>query len=892
MTLSFNRGLVLLVSLLVLSLSPMLRAQPANISPQMLQQFKSLPPAQQQALAKQYGIDLSQFEGVLNPQGPYKIAQPGQPLEQAVNQQDELSLMMQQLLMLQSEINPEDEELERFGQSLFQREVSTFAPTDDMQIPDDYRLGVGDELVIQLFGKDNENLTLPVGRDGSVQFPRLGPISVAGLAFDQAQQVIKQTVAEQMIGVNAVVTLGRLRAINVFIAGEVEVPGAYSVSALATVSQAIYQAGGVTDIGSLRNIQVKRAGELVGTFDVYDLLLEGDGSGDVRLRSGDVVFVPTFDRLITVEGEIKRPMKYEVMPNDTIASAIAMAGGFKSTAFKGKGVLVQRGPQQDQPTAHNIDLASQQQLAKTFNDGDVLRIMPVGEGLTNAVTISGAVVRPGAYGWTEGMRISDLMSDVRRDLLPNTDLGYALLVHEINDRLDIQVEQFDLASAILQPGTEADPLVSPRDHVLVFEDNYIASLNELARIQLEQEEQNKEEKKRNKEQLTSLVSEKSTLNSAQDQGLLIAGASSYIDSEDELSPNIRSELLRPVLERLRNQARAGEDIKIVSISGAVKFPGEYPLPVNYQVADLIAAAGGLKDSAYLPKAEFRRLTQQQDGSNSVAYTQLDLVEVLQNGGPSLSSRDHLTVHETVDWHPSDQIVVKGEVMFPGTYLIQRGETLSDIIERAGGLTSKAFAEGAEFTRKTIAEIENQRAKDFAESVRRDFASSMLTEEKVTANYREIELIARSLENFEGKGRLLVNLRDAINGDTSADIPVMDGDVLSIPQQSNTVTVVGEVRRQGTHSFQDNLMLEDYLGLSAGITARADDGAIYIVRADGSVRFPETSWTRFTSSSERLAPGDTIVVPVDSQHKESISLWRDITQIIYQGAVSIAAVARL
>lgn len=834
-------------------LSAAITAQAQTISPAMIEQFKSLPRPQQEALAKQYGINLSDL-GLGGGQSATRLAAPGEPIEQIDPEQMALEKALQERLADNEKADQDEEvELPRYGTALFDRDVSTFAPTDNAQVPDDYRLGVGDELVVQLFGKDNDQLNLEVNREGQISFPKLGPVNVAGFTFDDAKALIKQRVAEQLIGVEAVVSIGRLRAINVFMAGEVIVPGAYSVSALATVSQALYQAGGVSDIGTLRNIQVKRNGEVVNSFDVYDLLLRGDASSDVRLRSGDVVFVPPYDRLVTVEGEVKRPMRYEVEASETIASAIAMAGGFKSSAFKGTAVLVQQGGANGLPVVKNIALNNQAALSSRLNDGDSVRIMPIGESLDDAVLVKGAVVRPGVYGWQDGLRVSGIIGDIRRDLLPDADLGYALIIREKNSRLDIDVFQFDVGNALQHKGSEQDPLLYARDQVMVFQQ---VDTTELAKAVDESKD-------------------------------LMAEAEAIKEKA-----NTRQVLLEPILEKLRAQARANEAVQIVSISGAVKAPGEYPLGDDYTARDLIMAAGGLKDSAYLAQAEKRRLQQSSKGANEVVYSEFDLNEALTDGGPMLASRDHISVRETADWNPTDSVSIEGEVLFPGTYLIQRGETLSDIVRRAGGLTDKAFAAGAVFTRETIADIETERAKEFAASVRRDFAASILTEETVTTTFTDIEQIAASLEKFEGQGRLLVKLAQALSGNEGADISLMDGDKLIIPQKSNTVTVVGEVRRQGTHSFEQALSLDDYVGLSAGMTARADDSSVYIVRADGSVSVPDTSWTRFSANSSKLLPGDTIVVPVDSQHKESIALWRDITQIIYQGTVAIAAVARL
>ena len=266
---------------LVATTTTLAQALPPGVSPAMLSQLKSMSPAQQQALAKQYGIALP--AGNTGSGDFVGLASPGAALPSAMD-------------MTQADVDAaapdKTEEVQtrartRYGRALFNRDVSTFAPTDDAPVPESYRLGVGDQLIVQLFGKENEQLSLQVGRSGDVSFPKLGSITLSGLTFEDARDLIKTRVAQQLIGVEAVVSMGRLRAINVFMAGEVSVPGAYSVSAMTTVTQALFQAGGVTDIGTLRHIQVRRGGGVVAAFDTYDLLMRGDVSNDIRLQSGE-----------------------------------------------------------------------------------------------------------------------------------------------------------------------------------------------------------------------------------------------------------------------------------------------------------------------------------------------------------------------------------------------------------------------------------------------------------------------------------------------------------------------------------------------------------------------------------------------------------------------------
>ena len=831
---NFARVAIFGVFSALVSLSALGQGLPPGVTPGMLAQLKSMPPAQQQALARQYGISLPDM-GQRADSGP-RLAEPGKPLRSSSDQQ-----YLEDYSFIPSDVDSEEDEDERvrFGASLFDSEVSTFAPTDNAPVPESYRLGVGDELVIQLYGKENEQLFLEVGRTGEVSFPKLGAITLSGLSFEDARDLVKTRVAQQLIGVDAVVTMGRLRAISIFMAGEVSVPGAYSVSAMTTVTQALFQAGGATDIGSLRQIEVRRAGKVAAVFDAYDLLMKGDASGDIRLLSGDVVYVPTFGGEVDVLGAVKRPMVYELSGGETVADAIAMAGSFSRSAFPASTLLTRKSGELGLPSASTLDLTVPSGLSSAVRDGDVIEVPEMGELVSNSVVLKGAITRPGNYGWVSGMRVSNLISNARRDLARDADLGLGMIVRQKNTLLDIEVLSFDLASVIASPGSDKDPLLNEFDEVLIF----------------------------------SLVT------------------ADLIEEAEAEAEGARAILLQPVIAKLQSQARQNEPVQLVSVSGAVRAPGTYPLIEGATVGTLISAAGGLTDSAYLEAAELRRLANRADGEVTADYRGVDLSR---SGGQkvTLSSRDHLTVREIPDWSPTDSIVLEGEVKFPGEYRIRKGETLSDAITRAGGFTEEASPEAAIFTREAVAALEAQRAAEFARDIETTFATRLLTEETTTQAITDVAQIVESLQAIEGAGRLLIDLPAAMSGDANANLEVTDGDKLIVPKLSNTVSVVGEVKRAGTHTFQSELSLDDYVDLSAGFTRRADDGGVYIVKANGSVVTLEQNLWRFTGANRSLDPGDTIVVPIDTQYKESLASWREITQIVYQSMVSIAAVANL
>ena len=909
------KSLFILFSSAIFALGLSSAAFAQNIDPVMLAKFQQLPKSQQQALAKQYGIDLDSItKGGGNSRTP--LAQIGEPLTQRSLDND--SSLLQGLSSFEGlfndneQINEDEDELQRYGMQLFDQNVSTFAPTDNAQVPSDYRLGIGDELVVQYIGKESDELILEVNRDGQIQLPRLGHLSIAGMLFTEASSLIQDRVSNGLIGVNAVVSMGRLRVINVFMAGEVKVPGAYSVSALTTISQALFQAGGISDIGTLRDVQVKRQGKVVASFDVYDLLLSGNSTNDVRLRSGDVVFVPTYTALVEVSGEVKRPMLYELTSTETITHALSMAGGLKSNALDSAIILIKRSDDNDLPEVKNIMLQNDDESSLTLSDGDRIIAQSLSEALTNSVSIEGAVIRSGDFGWYEGVRISDLITDIRRDLQTTADLEYSIIVREKNARLDIEIVQFSLIDALLNTGTDADPLLNMHDKIMVFDNvsttafdqdknnqrlsnSFNANDINTMGINVTNDNQRLVDNNNNIKSDREDSSFTSRFNEEQRRRRQVQNdvdAFEEDESQKIYTENSREILLAPIIDKLKSQAREGAPVQLASISGAVKSPGQYPINTDFTASDLVKAAGGFKDSAFLRSVELRRITETDSGSINAKYQQYNLSQPDTLSNLTILSRDNLNVRENADWSPEDTIEITGEVKFPGTYLISEGETLRDVLLRAGGLDDNAFADAAVFTRETIAEIEALRAKEFAQTVRRDYASSVLTEEENSATFEEVYAITQQLEEFKGQGRLLIDLDSAIAGVEDANITLVDGDKLHVPKRSSTITIVGEVRRQGSHSFQEALDLQDYITLGAGMTKRADDDGLYIVKANGSVVIPNTSLTSFSQTNTQLQPGDTIVVPVNAQYKDSVPFWRDVTQIIYQGTVAIAAIAAL
>jgi polysaccharide biosynthesis/export protein len=297
-------------------------------------------------------------------------------------------------------------------------------------------------------------------------FPRLGPVSVTGLTFQALRELIQERVSQQMIGVNASVTMGELRSIRIFVLGDAQRPGSYTVSSLSTITNALFASGGVKPIGSLRTIQLKRNGETVTTLDLYDLLLRGDTRADARLQPGDVIFIPPVGTQVGIDGEVRRPGIYELRGETTATELVQLGGGLSATAFP-QGASLARINEFQERTVEDVNLKAAEGRAHRLRPGDLLNVPSVLERVDNAVTLSGHVYRPLKVQYRPGMRISDLLPSLDA-LRPLADANYVLIRREQAPDRKIVALSADLARALEARGSDADVLLQPRDRVTVF----------------------------------------------------------------------------------------------------------------------------------------------------------------------------------------------------------------------------------------------------------------------------------------------------------------------------------------------------------------------------------------------------------------------------------------
>tara|TARA_B100000902_G_scaffold107412_1_gene109245 strand:- start:2991 stop:5786 length:2796 start_codon:yes stop_codon:yes gene_type:complete len=894
-----------------------------GVSPSMLSQFSTMSTDQRRELAASYGINLEDL-GISNGGGGVNdIGMPGNELESDANQvlferiidshentkkaagyrKDNIPLFEQDYSSI--------ENLPIYGKFLFDGEFSSFSPVNNAPVPNDYVLGVGDSLRVLMYGIEDSEFNLVINRQGNINFPELGEISIAGMSFSDASEYLKTRVSRQMIGVEIGISVGRLRSINVFMSGEAKISGMYSVSGLSNVSQLLYVAGGITDIGSLRNIQIRRANKIITTFDLYELLARGNAENDIRLQSGDIIFIPTIKKSVFIDGAIRRPGKYELKDDETISDLIDLAGGFSNRAYLKQVYIERYDYDADVPTIINLDLTDHQQLNYKTSDGDIIRIAEVTDRLSKSVVLRGAVKRPGRYGWYKGIRFSNILSTINADFLDNFDTNKGLIIRRINtNNYDIEVIDFSILDALASPNTESDPILELYDEIYVFSQGYNNdSLNNIEIYNASEDighplygsmgiYQDPEDSQSQNELSPSQVQNYSLSdamrfaekNQMTDQELMIAAYEIKKKTEyDLVNRGKRRLLLEKIISKLNQQATSSESLKTVSISGAVKVPGQYPMTKNASYMDLIGLAGGYKDDAYIEAAEIRKTIVNASGAMVIETSNIDLRELSDS---ALESRDHLHIRSVKDWNASDTVTLTGEVFYPGSYLISPNETLSSVIKRAGGFTNESFIRGAVFTRESIKQKEREQLQILGDNIRRDHAARSMTKESedFSVSTSEVEAGISALLSSTVYGRLIINLPGLIRGDQAADIVLQDGDILSIPKFTSAITVVGEVRRSGSFVLQDNYDIDDYLQLAAGMTARGDEDEIYIIKADGSVKKNQkkSSLLVFEDGSEKIQAGDTIVVPIKSSYQTPLNLYSTVSQVVFQSIASIAA----
>ena len=339
----------------------------------------------------------------------------------------------------------EGQQIRQFGYDVFTIPASTFAPVEDVPVGPDYILGPGDSLTIYVWGAIESVFTQTINRNGEIFIPKVGTLNIWGLSFEKAEQLIREHLSRAFTGFRTSVTLGRLRTIRVFVLGEVMRPGAYTLSALSLLTNALFAAGGPSKQGTLRRIRLLRNNHTVTEIDLYDFLLGGDKSRDARLESGDTVFVPTIGPVVGLVGNVNRPGIYELKGETLVTDVLTMAGGVSPSGYLQR-LQLERFRANTDRVIQDFNLIDYYQRGlregnPVLQDGDLLRVFPVDPRIYNVVALEGSLRRPGNYQLVPGMRIGDLLT--REEVLPEAYLDRAEVVR-VNEDLGTEVLSFNI----------------------------------------------------------------------------------------------------------------------------------------------------------------------------------------------------------------------------------------------------------------------------------------------------------------------------------------------------------------------------------------------------------------------------------------------------------------
>jgi protein involved in polysaccharide export with SLBB domain len=791
-----------------------------------------------------------------------------------------------------------------FGASLFRNVPSTFAPVEQIPVTPDYIIGPDDELRIRVWGQVNFNADVRVDRSGSVYLPQVGAIHVAGLPFSALDQHLRSEIGRVYRNFDLTVDAGQLRSIQVFVVGQARRPGSYTVSSLSSLVNALFSSGGPSTQGSLRHILLKRQGKTVTDFDLYDLLVNGDKSKDAQLLPGDVIFIPPAGPQVALTGSVRHPAIYELRDDGTtLQQLLADAGGASTTASDSR-ISIER--IQNRQAREAMEVAFDPTgLATTLRDGDVLRVLSIVPRYKKTVTLRGNTANPGHFAWHEGMKLSDLIPD--RDSLVTRDYYWR------RAQLGLPTPEFQayVAGPVqFQPSNPID----------------LQSQQAYQQWQM----QNRVQRLPNGQYVfvTPSGTQDQTGGSASNQQKSVVNQYPYAQGNVYLQGEQQYTILPPT-----NGQQQPTGTSVPSTLGQPQSPDQTSSTNGVLNPSQMASSGSLagrqvqivtqNTAAAIRKNDVKLSAPEIDWNYAVidrtdpvtlktTLIPFNLGKLIQDHDPAqnleLQPDDVITIFSQADIRvPLDQqtkfIRLEGEFVNSGIYSVRPGETLRQVILRAGGLAPNAYLYGSEFNRESTRVLQQQRIDEYVQNLELEIqrgaiagvASSVSAQDVASANAASTssrELLYR-LHQLRATGRIVLQVNPNSSGiGDLPDLALEDGDVFTVPPTPATVNVVGAVYDQNSFMYLPNHRVGDYLKTAGGPGRDADKKHMFIIRADGSVISRTTTsgvWGN-TFEAARMNPGDTVVVPEKTFRPTALRGFLDWSQLFSQVALGVAAIS--
>lgn len=715
---------------------------------------------------------------------------------------DELDEFVPDTAALLEKLMMEKTKRKVFGRNIFNNKNLSFEPNMNIATPQNYRLGPGDAVFIDIYGASQKTIECTVSPDGFVTIDGYGPVEVSGLTVSQANAKLRSTLGSRYSSSHIKLTVGETRSIMVNVMGEVKAPGTYTLSAFATVFHALYMAGGTNDLGTLRNIKVYRNNRLVTVVDIYDYMLNGKLTGNVRLADNDVIVVGPYDCLVNLTGKVKRPMWYEMKKNESVGSLLKYAGGFTGDAYtKSVRVVRKTGKEYSVYNVDEFDMSSFQ-----VSDEDSVSVDSILDRYSNMVEIKGAVFRPGMY--QVGGEINSVRSLLEHaDGLREEAFTARAVMHRMKKDRTLEVVPVDVEGIL--DGKVADVPLQPNDVL-------------------------------------------------------------FIPTKQEMMEE-----------------------QTITIHGEVNYPGIYKYASNETLEDFVLQAGGLKNSASTVKVDVARrvmnpkaLTNDSISAYTYSFALKDGFVIDGTPGFHLMPFDEVYVRKSPGFSKQQNVVVDGEVMFSGTYTLQRKNTrLSDVIKAAGGINDRGYAAGATLVRK-INESERKRLEAARKMALEQYEQVAAEEAAKTGKSVDITNSER-IKKFQIDDTYSVGIeldKAIANPGSDADIVLREGDRIVVPQYTGTVKINGEVMYPNTVGFVKGKKASYYIDQAGGFNNKAKRGQTYIIYMNGMVAK--------VSHNAKPMPGCEIVVPAKATTKMSIAETMTIGTSVASIATMIATLANI
>jgi protein involved in polysaccharide export with SLBB domain len=749
-----------------------------------------------------------------------------------------------------------------YGASLFRRVPSTFAPLNFAPVPSDYVVGPGDELRIRVWGQVNTQSDVRVDRSGDIYLPQVGPIHVAGLPFSALDARLREAIRPIYRNFDLSVNLGQIRSIQVYVTGETRSPGVYTVSSLSTLVDTLFSSGGPSAQGSLRYIELRRGGTVVTTFDLYDLLIHGDKSKDVKLTDGDVIFIPPVGPQVALVGSVHNPAIYELRSGETLANLLADAGGASTVAAQARVSIERIDAHRDR---YAMEVAYDTTgLAMPVADGDLIRILSIVPKYQKTVILRGNTANPGRFAWHSGMHISELIPDKESLLTRNywwkrTQLGLPAP----------EFEPMGEYAGIRQPAEDHPTTLALSPQEIQNAMNTPGGLEQL-RTQSESgtfPAGAGQTPSASQAQAASLAAQ---LGSAQSQQLSAEqrASSASLASEEAARPNRAV----PPEQKTTVQILAPE--------------------IDWSYAVIERLDPETLRSTLIP-FDLGKLVLQHDLSQDLELQPGDVVSIFSEADIRVPTSEQTKF-----------VTLGGEFVHAGVYSVRPGETLRDLVERAGGFTPTADLYGSEFTRESTRVMQQARIDEYIQSLNLDIQRSTLALQAMpvasaadlaggaAAESGERNLLA-TLRQIRATGRVVFEFKPDSSGTMSIPaIALEDGDRFTVPPVPATVNVVGAVYDQNSFLYTEGRRVGAYMHLAGGPNKNADRKHQFVIRADGEVVSYEMTRNAWGNEFDELHlnPGDTIVVPEKTLKPSALRSVLDWSQFFSQFALGAAALS--